>query len=286
MTVLNNMLTSIVFLPLIIISLLVIYAVAYGIWAYKTTGVIPPMYSTIGNTIYFIILKLLIPVKLVGQLLWWMFPLFPDRFRVPLDYVRMGAWDPLNIGRTILLLSVSSFLTICYLVYSYGYPNNIVAYSKYLNITLYSLGIMFLIMLFIGFNKTVLDGNGPSGAFPAAGNLDEKSGWLFNSGASVLFWSIAVGVVIAILGGLCYLASKYSFFSLTGLNILMILAGLGVMFILYYFLSSNPYVSNLLRNNSVLSFLYYSVFIIPCLFLDTVKYIYNQTRGTHLNLYI
>ena len=65
MTVLNNMLTSIVFLPLIIISLLVIYAVAYGIWAYKTTGVIPPMYSTIGNTIYFIILKLLIPVKLV-----------------------------------------------------------------------------------------------------------------------------------------------------------------------------------------------------------------------------
>ena len=286
MTVLNNMLTSIVFLPLIIISLLVIYAVAYGIWAYKTTGVIPPMYSTIGNTIYFIILKLLIPVKLVGQLLWWMFPLFPDRFRVPLDYVRMGAWDPLNIGRTILLLSLSSFLTICYLVYSYGYPNNIVAYSKYLNITLYSLGIMFLIMLFIGFNKTVLDGNGPSGAFPAAGNLDEKSGWLFNSGASVLFWSIAVGVVIAILGGLCYLASKYSFFSLTGLNILMILAGLGVMFILYYFLSSNPYVSNLLRNNSVLSFLYYSVFIIPCLFLDTVKYIYNQTRHTPKSVYI
>ena len=103
MTVLNSMLTSIVFLPLIIISLLVIYAVAYGIWAYKTTGVIPPMYSTIGNTIYFIILKLLIPVKLVGQLLWWMFPLFPDRFRVPLGYVRMGAWDPLNRGRTILL---------------------------------------------------------------------------------------------------------------------------------------------------------------------------------------
>ena len=38
MTVLNSMLTSIVFLPLVIISLLVIYAIAYGIWSYRTTG--------------------------------------------------------------------------------------------------------------------------------------------------------------------------------------------------------------------------------------------------------
>lgn len=286
MTVLNSMLTSIVFLPLVIISLLVIYAIAYGIWSYRTTGEIPPMYLTIGKTIYFIIIKLLIPVKLLGQFLWWLLPIFPDRFRVPLGYVRLGAWDPLNIGRTLLLLSLSAFITISYLVYNYGYPNALVAYSQYLNITLYGLGIMFLVMLFIAFNKSVLDGNGPAGAFPATGNLDEKSGWLFNSGASVLFWSIAVGVVIAILGCLCYLASKYSFFSLTGLNVLMILAGLGVMFTLYYFLSSSPYVSGLLRNNSVLSFLFYAVFIIPCLFLDTIKYLYNQFRHTPKTVYI
>ena len=37
MTVLNIMLTSIVFLPLVIISLLVIYAIAYSIWSYRTT---------------------------------------------------------------------------------------------------------------------------------------------------------------------------------------------------------------------------------------------------------
>ena len=286
MNVLNGILASIVYLPLLIISLLVIYAIAYGIWSYKTTGVIPPMYLTIGKTIYFIVLKLLIPIKLLGQLLWWILPIFPDRFRVPLGYVRLGAWDPLNIGRSVLLLSLSTFITICYLVYNYGYPNTIVAYSKYLNITLYSLGIIFLVMLFIAFNKSIMNGNGPAGPWPTTGNLDEKTEWLFNSGGALLFWSIAVGVVIAILGILCYLASKYSFFSLAGMNVLMILASLGVMFILYYFLSSNTYIKKLLLNNSTLKFLFYLVFIIPCLFLDTIKYLYNHFRHTPRSVYI
>ena len=286
MTVLNSLLTSIVYLPLILISLVIIFLIAYGVWVYKQTGSLPPAFNKTGEIIKLVVLKLLIPLKLLGQLLWWFIPIFPDKFRQPMGYIRLGAWAPQNIARTLLLLFLSIFITVSALIYKYGYPNAIIDYSKYLNISLMGIGILFLVLLFFSFNKSVMSGQGPQGAWPSDGDLKDKNKWLFKSAGSVLFLSIAVGMMIAILGFLCYLASKYSLFSITGNNILLGAAGVGVLFLLYSMLSTNPSIKNILTNNSFLKFLFYAVFIIPCLFLDTAKYLYNQFRHTPKSVYI
>ena len=98
MTVLKDILSVIVYAPLIIIGLAILWALAYGIWVRRSTGNWPHTYGAIGNTILFVLTKLLIPFKLLGQFLWWLLPIFPDRYRVPLGYIRLGAWDAVNLA--------------------------------------------------------------------------------------------------------------------------------------------------------------------------------------------
>ena len=119
MTVLKDILSVIVYAPLIIIGLAILWAIAYGIWVRRSTGNWPPMYGAIGNTILFVLTKLLIPFKLLGQFLWWLLPIFPDRYRVPLGYIRFGAWDGVNLARSLLLVALIAFITMCSLVLKY-----------------------------------------------------------------------------------------------------------------------------------------------------------------------
>ena len=91
MTVLNGILSTIVYSPLIIIGLLILYAIAYGVWHYYETGKFPPMYNSIGKTILFVLNKLITPLRMLGDFLWWLIPVFPDRYRVPSGRERFGA---------------------------------------------------------------------------------------------------------------------------------------------------------------------------------------------------
>ena len=279
MTVLNGILSTIIYSPLIIIGLLIIYAIAYGLWHYKTTGDIPETYSTTFSIIKYVLIKLLLPLKMLGQFFWWLLPIFPEKYREPMGYVKYGAWDRVNIARSGLLLTLIGFITTTILIYNYGYPNMLVSWSKYLNISLLVLGIALTLFLFISFNKGIMAGEGgPS--FPTGGSLSEKNTWLFRRGGRLLSVSIGVGLILAVLGILCYLVARYSFFTLTGTTILMILGALAILFIAYNMLKTNTKFSNILKNNSLLNILFYSVFIIPCLFTDTIKFLYNILRHT------
>jgi len=278
MTVLNGILSTIVYSPLIIIGLLILYAIAYGVWHYYETGKFPPMYNSIGKTILFVLNKLITPLRMLGDFLWWLIPVFPDRYRVPSGRERFGAWGRPNIARSGLLLTLLIFIIVSILIFNYGYPNILVPYSKIMNILVLSLGGILLLLTFIAFNAQIMKGVGKYGAFPAHGDLNEKNKWLFNTGSDILFYSIGVGLALAILGILCYLVAKYSIFSVTGMTILMVLSGLLCLFVVYKMLRSNKTVMQMLQNNSFLKVLFYSVFIIPCLFSDTVKFLYDHSR--------
>ena len=128
MTVLNGILSTIIYSPLIIIGLLIIYAIAYGLWHYKTTGDIPETYSTTFSIIKYVLIKLLLPLKMLGQFFWWLLPIFPEKYREPMGYVKYGAWDRVNIARTGLLLTLIGFITTTILIYNYGYPNMLVSW--------------------------------------------------------------------------------------------------------------------------------------------------------------
>ena len=48
--------------------------------------------------------KILYTLKLIGQFLWWLIPIFPDRYRAPNGFTPYGAWDGVNIAKTIPIL--------------------------------------------------------------------------------------------------------------------------------------------------------------------------------------
>ena len=81
MAILNTVADMIVYTPLVIISLTVLYGIGYGVWHYRTRGRFPPSYEYAGSTFIYVLKQILKPIKWLGQFLWWLIPIFPDRFR-------------------------------------------------------------------------------------------------------------------------------------------------------------------------------------------------------------
>ena len=288
MAILNTVADMIVYTPLVIISLTVLYGIGYGVWHYRTRGRFPPSYEYAGSTFIYVLKQILKPIKWLGQFLWWLLPVFPDRLRAQLGYTPWGAWERRNLTRTILLLSIATLITITSLVYKYGYPNTIVAYSQYLNGSLIILAIIAVFALFVSFNKTIMSTGFDDNPWPMGGNdLEERRReWVSGTTKTYLYYSIGVGLALAILFALFYFIVNYSIFSITGTTILMLCSGIAGIYIIYKLLSQNQTVRRNLRSSRFLSNLFYLVFIIPCLFGDTVKYLFNQFRHTPKTAYM
>ena len=288
MAILNTVADMIVYTPLVIISLTVLYGIGYGVWHYRTRGRFPPSYEYAGSTFIYVLKQILKPIKWLGQFLWWLLPVFPDRLRAQLGYTPWGAWERRNLTRTILLLSIATLITITSLVYKYGYPNTIVAYSQYLNGSLIILAIIAVFALFVSFNKTIMSTGFDDNPWPMGGNdLEERRReWVSGTTKTYLYYSIGVGLALAILFALFYFIVNYGIFSITGTTILMISSGIAGIYIIYKLLSQNQTVRRNLRSSRFLSNLFYLVFIIPCLFGDTVKYLFNQFRHTPKSVYM
>ena len=288
MAILNTMADLIVYTPLVLIGLTVLYGIGYGVWHYRTRGRFPPSYEYAGSTFIYVLKQILKPIKWLGQFLWWLLPVFPDRLRAQLGYTPWGAWERRNLTRTILLLSIVTLITITSLVYKYGYPNTIVAYSQYLNGSLIILAIIAVFALFVSFNKTIMSTGFDDNPWPMGGNdLEERRReWVSGTTKTYLYYSIGVGLALAILFALFYFIVNYGIFSITGTTLLMICSGIAGIYIIYKLLSQNQTVRRNLRSSRFLSNLFYLVFIIPCLFGDTVKYLFNQFRHTPKTVYM
>jgi len=285
MAILNTVADIIVYTPLVIISLTVLYGIGYGIWYYKRNSSLPPSYEKALDIIKFIIIKLLTPIKWLGQFLWWLIPIFPDRFRRDVfGYIPMGAWARNNITRTGLITLLVSIFTTMILINKYGLPDTVIGYSSTINSTLIILAALTIFTMFISFNyKIMSSGNGPGGAWPTNddGTLDSaRRNWVWVTSKTYLYYAIAVGLALALLTLLFYLVVNYTMFNVAASTMVSVLAGLGAMFLIYKMASRNRDVQSALRKSKFLSGLFYLVFIIPCLFQDTVKFIFNQVRHT------
>ena len=295
MTTISNVADMIVFTPLILIGLSILSWIGYGVWYYNTNGEFPPSFKTAGG-IYLTILKMIVtPIRWVLELLWWLIPITPGlRTKLnnylfpntpaddPRKYIPKGAWASRNITRTIIILIVTAILTSTILVFTYGYPDTISNYSKYLNYILLSFGVIAIILMFISFNRKILSQGIDGNPWPTSGdNLEsQRRKWVLNTGGQYLYYTIATGLALAVLFVLFYFVTKYTMFSVTGTTALMVIMGIVAMFFIYQLLFYDPNVRKVLRKSAFLSNLFYIVFIIPCLFGDTVKYLFNQFRHT------
>ena len=295
MTTISNVADIIVFTPLILIGLSILSWIGYGVWYYNTNGEFPPSFKTSGGIMLTILKMIVTPVRWVLELLWWLIPITPGlRTKLnnylfpntpaddPRKYIPKGAWASRNITRTIIILIVTAILTSTILVFTYGYPDAISNYSKYLNYILLSFGVIAILLMFISFNRKILSQGIDGNPWPTSGdNLEsQRRKWVLNTGGQYLYYTIATGLALAVLFVLFYFVTKYTMFSVTGTTALMIIMGIVAMFFIYQLLFYNPNVRKVLRKSAFLSNLFYIVFIIPCLFGDTVKYLFNQFRHT------
>ena len=122
--------------------------------------------------------------------------------------------------------------------------------------------------------------------FPHVGTTREKTAWLFNESASYLKYIIGAGLILGISAIILYLFSTNVLFTVAGTQMLMIMFSVALMSLGYYLIKKNKVVNDSLKKNKVLGNLFYILFIIPCLFHDTVKFIYNQFRHTPKMVYL
>ena len=105
-----------------------------------------------GRIFLYILKNILYTLKLLGQFLWWLIPIFPDRYRRPNGFTPYGAWDSQdNLSKTIPILSLITFITISILIFQYGVPSTVAAYSNVINIIVASGLIISILGLFFVF---------------------------------------------------------------------------------------------------------------------------------------
>jgi hypothetical protein len=285
---LHFVINLIVYTPLIILCLSVVSAIGYGVWYYKNPPpapapqTFPPSYIYVGSVIKDILIKILTPLKSLAELLWWIFPfVFPS-----LRGGRTHAWDNANYIKSTLLAFLTFIIILTTIIFKYGYPDTINSYSNILNGSLIIIAVILLSMLFVIFSKTIRSTGLSGDPWVNAVGPGAKRAWLFNNTKAYLYYLIGTGLGLGLLFLLFYFVIQFGAFNVAGTTFLAICAGIGVIWLIYNLLTSNTTVINTLNDNEILSNLFYLVFIIPCLFGDTVKYLFNQLRHTPKTVYM
>ena len=280
-TVLKGVTSAIIYTPLALLILLILFIIGYGVNHYNQTSDFPSSYKRTFSFVQYIVSTLLItPLKSIGQLLWFIFPLFPS-WRQDMGYSKMGAWDATSNNRqfSLVLLIISLFVGVSIYIYNNGYPETIADYSYFINFLFIGIGIICLIVFFIKFTKSF------SGDYPTTGSNLDKDDWLYANSSKYLYSLISVGVAMGILAAFAFLVSKNILFNVSGSVMIMIGTVLTSLFLTYKYLLGSISFKRILNNNPILNVLFYAIFIIPCIFFDIVKFLYNEFRHTPKAVY-
>tara|TARA_Y100000591_G_C21834029_1_gene701399 strand:- start:474 stop:2363 length:1890 start_codon:yes stop_codon:yes gene_type:complete len=280
-SVLKGVTSAIVYSPLVLFIFTIIFIIGYGIFYYKEQGTLPDSYiRTIDIIKYVITTIIIVPLKWIIQLLWFIFPIFPSK-RSELGYSKWGAWDAPTNNRqfSFVILFIALFCGVIYYVSLNGHPEIIADYSYYINYFLVGVGLFCLAMFFIKFSKNATQ------TYPSKGNNLDKEEWLFKNSSKYLYTLIAVGVAMGLLSAFAFLVSKNLFFSVSGSVMIMIGVLITALFLGYKYLMSSVSFKNILSKYPIINVLFYSIFIVPCIFFDIVKFLYNELRHTPTIVY-
>lgn len=267
MAILNTVAKTIVYTPLVLLCLLVIVGIGYGIMHYRKEKVLPKSYISVFDMVIILISNMIKPISWLLKKLWWLIPITPG-VRGKFGFSPMGAWAPNVRFRTGLVLTTIMMVVSSILVLKKGYPSEIRSYSDFLTGFLFLLTSIMLIASYVEFNKCSSD------------NKSSSIGAAKKNTMKYLYYMIFVGLTLAISTLILYLTVNHGFINIASSSMLMMIFGLGLMFLIYNKLLKNSGIKNMIKKNGLLSKLFYIVFIIPCLFQDTVKFIFNQVRHT------
>ena len=187
------------------------------------------------------------------------------------------------------VIAISTIAGLSYFVTS-GYPSWAIGnnWGTFLTIMCILLGIASSIGLFVIFSRKIKGGGFGGPPMPPPGSpFKARAQWVGGRMKKFLWYAIIAALGIALFLGLLY-GFTYLQGSTAGtfFNIAMVLVGIGIIFGIYSLVSQNTTVRHWLNNNIIFSALYHLIFVIPCSFWWLVKYMYKEFYTTPHFVYI
>ena len=109
-TVLKGITAAIIYTPLALLILTILFIIGYGVKYYRENGDFPDAYKDIFVK-YLVMTIIVFPIKLLLQLLWFIVPIMPGT-REEWGYSKFGAWDGTSNNRqfSFVLLFIALFV--------------------------------------------------------------------------------------------------------------------------------------------------------------------------------
>ena len=250
-TSLNYLLTFLLYLPLVAIGIAI---VVFGLQLVRTGNT-----EGIKTTL----------IQLLGLLGYWL--------TIAWEFVKNNPYR----------LTVFAIFTI-YVIISYYFtfgdhkPEIFKRYSRVTNIIWIIIGVTLSLVTFSLLLRKNLTGRN---AFPRDASFLTKTKWAFGKSAFILKLSIGLSLILGLLFALAYLVNRFPFLS-DGISVLISIAlFLGTLFLLYAFGRDSPFVQKWILDNKFLRIIYYLIFLVPCGFITTVDYLYEQFKNTPAYVY-
>lgn len=269
---LKNIILFIVYVPTTILGLILVYLIATGIMKWVNTGQPPEMVNYIVFYIKEIVVFLTKPIMYILKLL---------NYAIPIPWRENGAWILKGgeawsermrfVSFMILLLTVYLFTSVMFILDAT--PASLKVYSDVISYSLLIGGILLALGFF------VLYIGKSSGKLISKGIFSDGQ-WVMSESKPYLFKAILSGLVLGILG---FITHYFFVDSLTSVNLLYITVFLsltGLMFFMYSMLNENKVFQRFLSNNLLFSLVYNILFILPCIFFETAKFLYLELKHT------
>jgi hypothetical protein len=257
---LNYLSSAFVFIPLIILTLFILIKTYLKIqkWTYdrKMDGALkwhkfPPFY----------------PFKLLGR--YVLIPILKVLFEI-----LKGVFTAIknNKFKTIIILICAAIIGSGMYIYTTK-PDYFLKYSQ-------TLTRLFIFFSFIALMFVVITQLSQGYESNSDGSEDymPKAFKMVGQSKSYLYWTIIMGLLIAFLGFIVNLLGSSEIFTLTATSLIMLIAGVGCLFMLYS-LGKNIFKKQL-KDNPWFNILYHSIFIIPCILIETTEYLYREFKTT------
>jgi hypothetical protein len=279
----------------------------YVLWTLMVIGILAFLYFIIMNTkpkdkfrlqmmlysavssLGFIILPLVYILKKIGSALLYIIPLHRSEIlsdKLGMDMLGNDAWRSKNLFTTLTILFVFTFAAAVLNMFVFN-PYDIDTAKIFGNwgapVAFSMLAIVILYTFYL-FHKGKTDKMNPENVFPSDKTFREQASWSLKRGGTFLKSLIILAVVLGILIGMLYMAMTSPEYGEWIASSLMIMTGLVILTLTYFAIKDTKLIQGIMKIK-ILQLLFHLVFLIPCIIIEIVNYIYQEIKHTPQTIY-
>ena len=246
------------------------------------------LYSVV-SSLGFIILPLVYILKKIGSALLYIIPLHRSEIlsdKLGMDNLGNDAWRPKNLFTTLVILFVLAFAGVVLHMFVFN-PYDINTKKMFGDwgapVAFSMLAIVVLYTFFL-FHKGKMDKTNPENVFPSDKPFREQAAWSLKRGGTFLKSLIILAIVLGILIGMLYMAMTSPEYGEWIASSLMIMTGLVILTLTYFAIKDTKLIQGIMKIK-ILQLLFHLVFLIPCIIIEIVNYIYQEIKHTPQTVY-